>query len=129
MTRAVRDHRLETRAARLRLPIRQEPYWRQIRAGCHLGYYRGSRGGKWVARHRTAGSVGGYQKVTLAEADDFNESDGLKVLDYAEAQEAARTWFRSMSGNEFSGSAGYTVSHCLDDYLDAFTGKSIAQTR
>src|SRR3984957_6635850 len=42
--------RLETRTARLRLSMRGEPYWRTIDPGAHIGYYRGRRGGTWVAR-------------------------------------------------------------------------------
>jgi len=127
MARSVRDHRLETRAARLRLSVRAEPYWRQISEGCHLGYYRGARGGKWVARFRPAGRPGGYDKTTLGETDDYNDSNGEQVLDYKEAQDAARAWFdRQSKGGRKRGP--YSVSDCLDDYLRGFTGRSLKKT-
>jgi integrase len=128
MARTVRDHRLETRAARLRLPIRSEPYWRQISEGCHLGYYRGARGGKWVARFRPAGRAGGYDKRTLGEADDYSDADGVRILDYRHAQDAARAWF-AVHGNAGRKFGPYTVSDCLDDYLEGFGGKSLYSTR
>lgn len=128
MARTVRDHRMETRAARLRLAVRSEPYWRQISEGCHLGYYRGARAGKWVARFRPPGRAGGYDKTTLAEADDYNPADGNRVFDYRQAQEAARVWFdERMRGGDRSGP--YTVSNCLDDYLAEFAGRSFAATK
>jgi hypothetical protein len=43
MSRTVRDAKLETRQARLKLTVRSEPYWRAITEGCHLGYYKGAR--------------------------------------------------------------------------------------
>lgn len=128
MARTVRDHRLETRAARLRLPFRSEPYWRQISEGCHLGYYRGVRGGKWVARFRPAGRSGGYDKRTLGEADEFSEADAVRVIDYRQAQDAARAWFAE-HGNAGRKTGPYTVSDCLDDYLKGFGGKSLSSTR
>ena len=40
MARSLRDSRLETREARLRLKPRGKPYWRLIEPGLHLGYRR-----------------------------------------------------------------------------------------
>ena len=37
MARTVRDANLETRTARIRLPIRSEPYWRGLERGFALG--------------------------------------------------------------------------------------------
>jgi hypothetical protein len=54
MARTVRDANLETRTARLRLPIRTEPYWRGLEKGFALGYRRRGRGGTWLARRRQA---------------------------------------------------------------------------
>jgi len=38
MSRTVRDYKLETKAARLKLKAQKEPYWRNIDMGLHLGY-------------------------------------------------------------------------------------------
>ena len=50
MGRKVRDHRLETREERTKLPSRQNPYWRLISTNIHLGYRKGPRGGQWYYR-------------------------------------------------------------------------------
>lgn len=42
LPRAVRDTRLETRTARLHLPINRHPYRRAIEQGLILLYYRGA---------------------------------------------------------------------------------------
>ena len=52
MGRQVRDARLETRDARLKLKQRHEPYWRLIHEGLHLGYRKGPRGAVWLVRYR-----------------------------------------------------------------------------
>src|SRR5215470_15070292 len=82
MARTVRDTNLETRTARARLKARGEPYWRAIDRGAHLGYYRGARGGSWIARLYREGR---YQKHDLGRADDVTDGDGLHVLDYSHA--------------------------------------------
>ena len=57
MGRAVKDARLDKRQSRLKLEVRKEPYWRLVSEGAHLGYYRGGRAGKWVARFRKPGTA------------------------------------------------------------------------
>ena len=128
MGRTVRDAKLETRTARSRLAIKAEPYWRVIHEGSHLGYYRGSRGGRWVARFRKPGTTArGYVKCTIGEADDFADADGVQFLDFKQAQERARTWFEEVSAGPKRGP--FTVSDALDEYMSSFRGKSIAATR
>ena len=89
MARRVRDARLDNRAARSKLPARQEPHWRLITEGRHLGYYKGARGGTWVARFRPPAG-GAYRKTTLGKADDTEDAEGVTVLDFAQAQEKER---------------------------------------
>jgi len=43
MARTVRDARIESPTARLKLAARHEPYWRTIDEGMHLGYRKGKR--------------------------------------------------------------------------------------
>lgn len=128
MGRAVRDARLDKRDARLKLAARKEPHWRLISEGAHLGYYRGERVGKWVARFRKPGSGKGYLKKTLGEADDIRDADGETILTFGQADAAARRWFNDLArGNRKLGP--FTVSDALDEYLKKFTGKDIASTR
>ena len=129
MPRTIRDHRLETRAARLRLATRSEPYWCSIVEGCHLGYYKGRLVAKWVARHRAPIAKGGYLKTTIAQADDIEDPDGENILSYRQAQDAVRSWYEDLVRGEGKRTDRYTVGDALDDYITAFTGKSLSSTK
>ena len=87
MGRMVREYRLETREARIRLKPRQNPYWRLISTNVHLAYRKGSRGGQWYYRvyHENE-----YIKRAFAEADDHADANGTTILSFAQAQEHAR---------------------------------------
>ena len=103
MGRSVRETKLENRSSRLRLPARPEPYWRVIHEGAHLGYYRGARIGKWVARFRESGTNNKvYLKTTLGEADDVADADGDRFLDFRQAQDRARSWFEEVASSAHS---------------------------
>ena len=132
MARTVADRNLGTREARRRLPARRKPYWRSIERGLHLGYYKGSRGGAWIAR-RYAGE-GRYREHGLGTADDTLDADGLAVLDFGEAQARAREWFHAAArraAGEAPDAGPFTVSEALDAYLDWFARhrKSLVATR
>lgn len=128
MARTVRDHRLENRTQRAKLDVRAEPYWRTISEGFHVGYYRGKRVAKWVARARPAGRAGGYNKVTLGEADDVLDPDGDRILSWGQAQAKAVVW---RSGQLGAGRRDltYTVGDALDDYLKQSTARDVAGAR
>jgi integrase len=133
MARTVRDSNLETRTARLRLSIRGEPYWRALEKGLALGYRRRGRGGTWLARSRKAD--GGYTEHRLGTTDDLQTADGFAVLDYGQAQKAAREWWRA----ELRRDEGHdsrigptTVAEALADYLEDYArrgGKAVHDTR
>lgn len=129
MARTVQDVRLAKREQRLRLEPRKKPYWLTLNEGEHLGYYRGARVGKWMARYRRPGTMGNYQETTIAEADDTSDSDGAVILDFRQAQDAARKWFVELERGGGRRTVVYTVSAALDDYLAAFAGKDIVNTR
>lgn len=129
MARVVQDTKLSKREQRLRLEARKKPYWMTLNEGEHLGYYRGARVGKWVARYRRAGAGANYQETTIAEADDTADADGTVILNFKQAQEAARLWFQSLEQNAGRKRGAYNVSDALDDYLKGFQGKDIANTR
>lgn len=89
MTRTVRDSKLETRAARARLPAQPKPHWKTLEPGkLHLGYRRKHKDlpGQWLARRYRGGER--YQVRPLGLADDFQDG-GAGILNYAEAQRAA----------------------------------------
>ena len=120
MGRAVKDTRLDKRDARLKLAVQKEPYWRLITEGAHLGYYRGERVGKWVARFRKPGATGGYFKKTLGEADDTRDADGEGILTFPQADKLARAWFVEQEQGPAKSIEAFTVGDALDDYSAAF---------
>lgn len=65
----------------------------------------------------------------LGCTDDNCPSDGVAILSWKEALEKALAWFEQVGAGGGIRSDRYTVSNALDDYLDAFTGKSLAKTR
>jgi integrase len=123
----VNDCRLETRTARSRLQPSKQPYWREVSQGAHVGYYRGKRASKWVARFRPLRSASRYRQITLGVADDVEDADGSFILSFQQAQEKARAWFRGVARGVPTGP--FTVGEALDDYLASFQGKSLESTR
>jgi integrase len=132
MARTVRDAKLDTRAARLRLGIRSEPYWRTLEKGLALGYRRRANGGTWLARKWVAK---GYKENKLAITDDLQDADGVAVLDFGHAQRAARDWWRIEQRREEghdTRSKPLSVADAVEDYLKEFErrgGKSVYETR
>src|SRR4051812_19535613 len=97
MARTVADTRLDSRTARAKLAVSKKPYYRQIDQGRHIGYYKGARGGSWVAR-RFLGA-GKYEERKLGVADDVRDADGVEVLSFNQAQTAARAWFAEVAAD------------------------------
>lgn len=128
MARVVHDFKLAKREQRLRLDVRKKPYWTTINEGEHLGYYRGARVGKWLARYRAPGGSG-YQEATLAQADDYADADGEVILNFRQAQELARKWFAAPDRAGARRTGPYTVGDALDDYVADFTGKDLMNTK
>lgn len=117
MGRTVRDSRIETRTARLKLVARHEPYWRSIDEGMHVGYRRGMRKGSWLARFRS--ESGGYLKTVLGMADDVLDADGIAVLTFGQAQDKARKWFSDQFGLE-SGTGTRQSSYRVKDVMEEY---------
>jgi integrase len=133
MARKVRDANLETRTARLRLHVRSEPYWRSLEKGFFLGYRRRASGGTWLARRWQAG--GGYVEHRIGTTDDLQDADAGAVIDYGQAQEAARQWWRAECRREDghdTRTGPFTVKDVIEDYLAAYErrgGKAAYDTR
>lgn len=116
MPRKVRDTNLETRTARGRLKARHKPYFRLIEPGLHLGYRKLRSGpGTWPVRRYVGKGKYITDNLRTADgafviADDFEEADGERILNFAQAQQAARRPRGQSSG-------GYTVANTANDYL------------
>ena len=118
MARTVTSKELCSRTARRAIPIGTVA-WVPLSQGRALGYRKGTRGGVWLARYK----IEGFRKEEkLALADDILDAEGSRVLDFAHAQEKARTWFLSATtlatGEHVSDRGGYTVNRCCLDYLN-----------
>jgi len=117
MVRRVTEPTFETRTARARLPARHVPYWTVIGEGIHLGFRKGIRAGKWIARSYAGGK---YHHAVLGQADDHLEADGVDVLTFYQAQDKARTWVQSAKVGEREQIKPQTVGTVLDAYLEWF---------
>jgi integrase len=115
MPRQVKDAKIGNRTARSKLKKQGKPYYREISPGLHLGYRKLKTGGKWVVRVYLEGK---YLTETLAVADDHDEADSIRILDYGQAQKLARKRATELRAANDSGHVGpYTVKAALDDYL------------
>ncbi|MGC1556564.1 MAG: tyrosine-type recombinase/integrase [Methylovirgula sp.] len=119
MARRVRNPKLDSRSARLKLAKRREPYWAVISGGCALGYRRGAQSGTWIAKLRAEDGKRHYEP--LGAADDVRDPDGLTVFSFAHAQERARAFFnekaRALAGMAAPSNGPYTVNRALDEYF------------
>jgi integrase len=121
MARTVRDAALVTRSARSRLAPATK-HWRMLEQGLHLGYRRRATGGSWIARRRDESGI--YHEEKLGRADDLQDADDASILDFSQAQRAARNWWtnhqRLAAGLPAGNDGPYTVKRALADYLHDF---------
>jgi integrase len=123
MSRKVKDADITTRTGRSKLKKRHKPYYRLIAPGLHLGYRKVATGaGTWLSR-RYNGKGAGYSTENLknadgafAVADDYDAADGVRVLNFEQAQKKA-------SGARRSKSEPLTVNDALDSYLRMLEGE------
>src|SRR5262245_49557051 len=88
MPQKIRSSHLETRTARLKLPIAKKPLFVRISEGVGLGYRRNRTDGKWVVR--IADGKGENREKGFAFADDYQDANGDDVLTYDQASDRAR---------------------------------------
>jgi integrase len=115
MARQTRSSQLETRSARLRLPISRKAKFVKLAPGLGLGYRRTQTGGTWVCRG--ADGKGGNWEKALGIADDFAEANGETVFDFWGAQERAKSIAAGpVAGAERNRAKPITVAEALDAY-------------
>ena len=92
-----------------------------------------SPGGGSRDRRRREG--GGYAEHKIGASDDLQDADGVAILDYGQAQKAARAWWRVEVRREEghdTREGPFTVQNAVDDYLSAYErrgGKALYDTR
>lgn len=118
--RSKRGTALDSRTSRLKLEARTDPYWVVLEKGRSLGYRKGKRGGEWVARYHDPLAKPRMRYHGLGSADDLADADGAGVLDYAQAQEAARAWFKVARAEALGERTPgiITVARAVEEYLD-----------
>jgi integrase len=129
MARSVKSKKLDSRTARRAIPQGKVTHWLPISRGRALGYRRGQKGGTWVARF-DAEHFRREQK--LGEADDVLDSDGLQILDYAQALEKANRFFLSaltQATGESPRGGPYSVHLAVQDYLKSLASRDAADLR
>src|SRR5262245_17181290 len=117
MARSIRAASLETRTARLKLPVRRKSYTVRVAPGVRLGYRRTATAGTWSVV--AADGKGGSWLKGFAAADDYENANGETVLDYWQAQSRARTL--ALGGREGGAPAAgdtrpATVGEALNSY-------------
>jgi integrase len=80
----------------LKLPVAKKPLFVRIGLGIGLGYRRNQTAGSWVGRF--ADGKGGNRTGVIGLADDYENGDGNRVLDFWQAQERVRGLARGDSG-------------------------------
>jgi integrase len=122
MGRKVRagDSKFLSRTARETLKPSRKPYYRLIERGTHLGYRKPLRGpGTWVVRRYVGNDSYTVRNLTTSKghpifADDHEDANGGTILDFWQAQDAAR-----VNKNQLTGNAGpYTVAAAMRDYFE-----------
>jgi integrase len=116
------------------LTIAKKPYYRALDEGLHLGYRKSQSGTAWVVRWYKG--EGAYQTENLdGRPDDVLTADGATVLNWSQAQGAARTFFerkqRAAHGLEEIKAGPYRVADAMADYLAAYRrrgGKAVYRT-
>jgi hypothetical protein len=112
MAHKIKDRTLESRTARLRLPIRTDPVFVRLRVGVFLGYRCNKLDGNWVVR---AGKP--YRTKNLgAVADDYRKANDRDVLDYWQAQARALKMAASHNDGGAAEDAPVTVAQALNAY-------------
>lgn len=111
MARKIRDSRLEARSNRLKLVVHRKPYsGPSLGRGISLLYRRNRTNGSWVVK--ASDGHGAYWTKAFAEADDYENSDGRRVLDFYQAQDTAKGLARGGTKD----TAPITVDTALQDY-------------
>ncbi len=110
-----RAAKLETRTARLKLPVAKKPVFAKVGPRVGLGYRRTQTAGTWVVR--VADGKGGNWTKAFATADDLvDEADGNTIFNFWQAQDRARSIARASRPGEGDDGKPITVVRALDGY-------------
>jgi integrase len=115
-----RHAHLGSRDARMKLKVRAAPhYGTPFGVGTSLGYRRMRGAGSWVLR-RYLGEQR-YAAKAFAFADDLDKADGIRILDFHQAETRARELAKEHAERERLEAAGpvLTVARAVEEYVTA----------
>ena len=115
MPRTTPSEKIQTRAARSRLPPQRKPHWLCLRPEqVHLGYVRRNtdQAGQWTVRRYNGGGAYKVTRRLPGIADDVEPADGGGVLSFAQAQDLA------LRPLQQAAPAAMTVAQARADYVD-----------
>jgi integrase len=126
MAKRARDINLESKAARTKLKPSGKPYYKCIGRGLHVGYRKGKRVGRWVVRRYVGSGPGDpYIVETIADVDDAQDADGVRVLNFWQAQDRARELHKQRVTIADDAPHGpYRVRDAIADYLVFLEGRA-----
>jgi integrase len=131
MARTVTHATLSSRTARGKLRKGRQPHWEALQPRIHLGYQRQkptklkpNSAGRWILR-RYIGEGNKYRVMPLGLADDANNADGSKILNYDQAKAKASAMIGTASGGKIE---RLTVRQAMARYVDwkRDEGKSVS---
>lgn len=125
MARSKRSTKLDSRSARLALPV-EVRHLDPIQPGRYIIYQRpkSKAAGSWLARWFDL-TTKKQRQARLGTADDYADADGIDVLTYSQAQAKARKWFDRRADEAHLVLEGvirkigpFTVADAMEAYLD-----------
>ena len=120
MARRIRNNALENRTGRLKLPIAKKPIFVRIGHGISLGYRRNQTAGTWVLK--VSDGKGGARTSSVGTADDFDDANGISILNYWQAQDLAKK--KADSSSDALTAPILTIRMAAETYLDVLTGQN-----
>ena len=120
MARRIRNNALENRTGRLKLPIAKKPIFVRIGHGISLGYRRNQTAGTWVLK--VSDGKGGARTSSVGTADDFDDANGISILNYWQAQDLAKK--KANSSSDALTAPILTIRMAAETYLDVLTGQN-----
>jgi integrase len=113
---APKSIKLDSKTARLKLPVRKKSYTARIAPGIRLAYRRNEGAGTWSVI-----GGGGQWLKKIGIADDLERANGVTVLDYWQATERARDLARAKG--DADGGKPITVAEALEAYAADLTAR------
>lgn len=114
MARSARNSSLENRTARLKLAAEKQ-HTVTIGQGLILLYRRGAKSSTWYARVYKGEKK--YLLKTLGQVDDYQDANGVDILDYFQAQDKARQFTEEAKRDAGTVQKPMTVGDAAEHYL------------